>query len=174
MRDDEDAPLAPEDDAITSDVIVDIVSPDILGHVVGEPDAVDPPLSFDVLSRFVSCSDDVLAFSSMDLSIFEYSPVSFIDDIDACAPHSPTSQIHDIDVRLCNLILMIATGLTPIIALLMSEFHLILMTLRQLTLVQQTNLERLGSVPLCLQMRGIVCSGYSDHTWMFLHGHMRT
>ena len=33
----------------------------------------------------------------MDLSIFEYSPVSFIDDIDACAPHSPTSQIHDID-----------------------------------------------------------------------------
>ena len=33
----------------------------------------------------------------MDLSIFEYSPVSFIDDIDTCAPHSPTSQIHDID-----------------------------------------------------------------------------
>ena len=33
----------------------------------------------------------------MILSIFEYSPVSFIDDIDACAPHSPTSQIHDID-----------------------------------------------------------------------------
>ena len=33
----------------------------------------------------------------MDLSIFEYSPVSFIDVIDACAPHSPTSQIHDID-----------------------------------------------------------------------------
>ena len=30
----------------------------------------------------------------MDLSIFEYSYVSFID---ACAPHSPTSQIHDID-----------------------------------------------------------------------------
>ena len=33
----------------------------------------------------------------MDLSIFEYSPVSFIDDIDARAPHSPTSHIHDID-----------------------------------------------------------------------------
>ena len=33
----------------------------------------------------------------MDLSIFEYSPVSFIDDIYTCAPHSPTSQIHDID-----------------------------------------------------------------------------
>ena len=97
LRDDEDASLAPDDDAITGDVIVDIASPGILGHVVGESDVVEPPLSFDVLSGFVSRSDDVLAFSSMDLSIFEYSPVSFIDDIDACAPHSPTSQIHDID-----------------------------------------------------------------------------
>ena len=33
----------------------------------------------------------------MDLSIFESLLVSFIDDIDACAPYSPTSQIHDID-----------------------------------------------------------------------------
>ena len=89
LRDDEDASLAPDDDAITGDVIV--------GHVVGESDAMDPPLSFDVLSGFVSRSDDVLAFSYMDLNIFEYSPVSFIDDIDACAPHSPTSQIHDIN-----------------------------------------------------------------------------
>ena len=70
----------------------------------------------------------------MDLSISEYSPVSFIDDIDACAPHLPTSQIHDIDDEPYSLILIIATG--PIIALLMSEFHLLLMTLRQLTLVQ--------------------------------------
>ena len=97
LRDDEDGSLIPNDDAITGDVIVDIASPDILGHVVGEFDDVDPPLSFDVLSGFVSHSDDVLAFSSMDLSIFEYSPVYFIDDIDACAPYSPTSQIHDID-----------------------------------------------------------------------------
>ena len=97
LRDDEDAPPAPDDDAITNDVIIDIASPDILGHVVGESDYVGPPLPFDVLSGFVSHSDDVLVFSSMDLSIFEYSPVSFIDDIDACAPHSPTSQIHDID-----------------------------------------------------------------------------
>ena len=97
LGDDEDASLTPDDDVITSDVIVDIASPDILGHVVGESDVVNPPLSFDVLSGFVSRSDDVLAFSSMDLSIFEYSPVSFIDDIDACAPHSPTSQIHGFD-----------------------------------------------------------------------------
>ena len=97
LRDDEDAPPAPDDDAITDDVIVDIASPDILGHVVGESNYVEPPLSFNVLLGFVSRSDDVLAFSSMDLSIFEYSLVSFIDDIDACAPHSPTSQIHNID-----------------------------------------------------------------------------
>ena len=97
LRDDEDAPLAPDDDAITGDVIVDIASPDILGHVVGESDVMDPPLFFYVLSGFVSRFNDVLVFSSIDLSIFEYSPVSFIDDIDACAPHSPTSQIHDID-----------------------------------------------------------------------------
>ena len=97
LRDDEDAPLALDDDAITGDVIVDIASLDILGHVVEYFDAVDPPLSFDVLSGFVSRSDDVLAFSSMDLSIFEYSLISFINDIDASAPHSPTSQIHDID-----------------------------------------------------------------------------
>ena len=33
---------------------------------------MDPPLSFDVLLEFVSRSDDVLVFSSMDLSVFEY------------------------------------------------------------------------------------------------------
>ena len=97
LRGDEDAYLAPDDDAITDDVIIDIASPDILGHVVGESDSMGPPLSFDILSGFVSCSDDVLAFSSKDLSIFEYFPVSFIDDIEACAPHSPISHIRDID-----------------------------------------------------------------------------
>ena len=70
LRDDEDAPPPSDDDAITDEVIVDIASPDILGHVVGEFGSVDPPLSFDVLSGFVSHSDDVLTFSSIDLSIF--------------------------------------------------------------------------------------------------------
>ena len=91
LRDDEDAPPALAGDTIMDDVIIDIESPDILGHVVGESDSMGPPLSFDILSRFVSRSGDVLAFSSMDLSIFEYSLVSFIDDIVACAPHSPSS-----------------------------------------------------------------------------------
>ena len=56
---------------------------------------VDPPLSFDVLSRFVSRHDDVSNSSSMDLSIFEYLPISF--DIALSAPSSPTSRIFDID-----------------------------------------------------------------------------
>ncbi|RVW82222.1 hypothetical protein CK203_050770 [Vitis vinifera] len=52
-------------------------------------------LSFDVLSGFVSRHDYVSDFSSMDLSTFEYLPVSHV--IDLSAPSSPTSQIFDID-----------------------------------------------------------------------------
>ena len=97
LRDDENAPPAPTAHAIMDDVIVDIASPNILGHVVGESNSMGPPLSFDIFSGFVSRLDDVRAFSSMDLSIFEYSLVFFIEDIDAYAPYSPTSHIHDID-----------------------------------------------------------------------------
>ena len=50
MRDDEDAPSVPTSNVTIDVAIVDIVSIDILGHVVGESDSVDPPLSFDILS----------------------------------------------------------------------------------------------------------------------------
>ena len=50
LRDDEDAPPTPDDDAITDDVIVDITSPDILGHVMGKSNSVGLPLSFYFLS----------------------------------------------------------------------------------------------------------------------------
>ena len=56
---------------------------------------MDPHLSFDVLSGFVSCHDYVSDFSSMDLSIFEYLLVCHV--IALSAPSSPTSQIFDID-----------------------------------------------------------------------------
>ena len=141
LRDDENAPPAPIAHAIMDDVIVDIASPNILGHLVGESDYMGPPLSFDIFSGFVSRSDDVLAFSSMDLSIFDYTLVSFIDDINACVSHSPTSNIMILMMSLCSLILMTVTALTQIIALLKSEFHLLLMALRQLTSVQRTSLE---------------------------------
>ena len=62
LRDDEDAPLAPNDDEITYNVIIDIASTDILGHVLRESNSVSPPLFFDILLRFVSHSDDVLVF----------------------------------------------------------------------------------------------------------------
>ena len=42
----------------------------IVNPIEGVPDLVDLPLSFDVLSRFVSRSDDVSIASFMDLSIF--------------------------------------------------------------------------------------------------------
>ena len=64
LRDNKDAPPAPIDDAITDDVIVDIATLEILGHVVGEFDSLSPPLSFDISSGFISHLDDVLAISS--------------------------------------------------------------------------------------------------------------
>ncbi|RVX05886.1 hypothetical protein CK203_023919 [Vitis vinifera] len=56
--------------------ILELASPfDLFGvsaiEVEGVSDFVDPPLSFDVLSGFLSCFDDVHDSSFMDLSIFE-------------------------------------------------------------------------------------------------------
>ena len=57
---------------------------------------VGPPLSFDILLGYVSLSVDVLTLSSyMDMSLFENLYVSC--DITLSTPHSPTSQIFDID-----------------------------------------------------------------------------
>ena len=66
-----------------------------VGIIEGASDFVDPPLSFDILSGFVSCSDVVFDDSSMDLSMFEYFLAS--RDIALLVPSSPTSQIFDID-----------------------------------------------------------------------------
>ena len=82
-----------EDVLVVDDLFDGPVGP--IGLVEGASNFVDPPLSFDVLSGFVSRSDDVHDFSFMDLSIFEYLHVSC--DITLSAPSSPTSQIFDID-----------------------------------------------------------------------------
>ena len=79
------------EDAIVFDDLID----SHVGIVEGASDSVDPSLSFDVLSGFVSLFDIVSDDSSMDLSIFEYLPVS--RDIALLVPSSPTSQIFDID-----------------------------------------------------------------------------
>ena len=50
---------------------------------------------------FVSRFDDVFVASFMDLSIFEYSPVS-CDSISTFTPHSPITQIFDIDDEIAH------------------------------------------------------------------------
>ncbi|RVW80512.1 hypothetical protein CK203_052879 [Vitis vinifera] len=61
---------------------------------------MDPPLSFDVLSGFVSCFDNVHDSSFMDLSIFKYLLV--FCDITLSAPHLPTSQVKEEIQKLLN------------------------------------------------------------------------
>ncbi|RVW63423.1 hypothetical protein CK203_055894 [Vitis vinifera] len=90
----EESLTAPALELLRTIVFDDLIDSHV-GIVEGASDFVDPPLSFDVLSGFVSRSDIVSDVSSMDLSIFEYLPVSC--DIDLSAPSSPTSQIFDID-----------------------------------------------------------------------------
>ena len=86
--------LAPK---LMKDVIVgDVEFEDTFGFIKGASDFMDPPLSFDILSGFISCSDNVYDSLSMDLSIFEYFPVSY-DSIYISAPYSLTPQILDID-----------------------------------------------------------------------------
>ena len=69
---------------------------DTFGFIEGVFDFLDPPLSFDILSGFISCSDNVYDSLSMDLSIFEYFPVS-CDSIYISAPYSLTPHILDIN-----------------------------------------------------------------------------
>ena len=51
-------------------MVVDDLFTGTIGPVGGVFDFVDPPLSFDVLSGFVSCFNDVHGSSFMDLSLF--------------------------------------------------------------------------------------------------------
>ena len=75
---------------LMEDVIVgDDLFKDTFRSIEGASEFVDPPLSFDILSGFISYSDDVCDSTSMDLSIFEYFLI-FCDSICIFAPHSPT------------------------------------------------------------------------------------
>ena len=57
-------------------VFVDDLFEGIVGPVEGASYFVGPPLSFDALSGFVSRSNYVHDSSFIDLSIFEYLPIS--------------------------------------------------------------------------------------------------
>ena len=91
----EEIQTAPTPEFSDDFIVVDVLFEGPVGPVERASNFVGPPLSFDVLSRFVSRSDDVHDSSFMDLSIFQYLPVSY--DITLSAPSSPTSQIFDID-----------------------------------------------------------------------------
>ncbi|RVW22918.1 Retrovirus-related Pol polyprotein from transposon 297 [Vitis vinifera] len=126
-------PELPEDD---SSLFEGIVSP-----VEGASDLVDPPLSFDVLSGFVSRSDDVSVASFMDLIAWPDSDRDSSDhDSDPVDERvSPdTGDVETVDF---------GTEDQP----------------REL---------KIGS-PLSTE-REIDLFIYSGHTWMFLHGLMRT
>ena len=60
----------PDPEFTEDDIVVDGLFDGLVGLVKGASDFVDPSLSFDVFSGFVSRSDDVHDSSFMDLSIF--------------------------------------------------------------------------------------------------------
>ncbi|RVW45818.1 hypothetical protein CK203_086297 [Vitis vinifera] len=53
-----------------------------IGPIERTSDFVDPSLSFDILSGFVTCSDYVSDYSVMDFSIYKYFSVSYRDSFD--------------------------------------------------------------------------------------------
>ena len=61
-----------------------------IGPIERTSDFVDPSLSFDILSGFVTCSDYVSDYSVMDFSIYKYFSVS-CDDVLLLAPYSSIS-----------------------------------------------------------------------------------
>ena len=63
--------------------------------VEGASNSVDPSLSFDTMSGFVTCFDDVVSGNNNDMSVFEYSLVSL--HFPLIAPPTPTTYIHDVD-----------------------------------------------------------------------------
>ena len=64
---------------LMEDVIVgDELCEDTFSFIEGASESVDLPLSFDILSRFISYSNDVYDSASMDLSIFLSLVIVFI------------------------------------------------------------------------------------------------
>ena len=66
----EEIQTTPDLEFTEDDIVVDGLFDGLVGLVEGAFDFVDPLLSFDVLSGFVSRSEDVHDSSFMDLSIF--------------------------------------------------------------------------------------------------------
>ncbi|RVW12134.1 Retrovirus-related Pol polyprotein from transposon 17.6 [Vitis vinifera] len=73
--------------------VLDVVTSDF-ASVEGESDSVDPPLSFDTMSEFVTRFDDI-SDGNNDMSIFEYLNVS--QHFPLIAPPAPMTHIYDVD-----------------------------------------------------------------------------
>ena len=74
-----------------------IVATDIIHNTVsveGVPDSLDPPLSFDTMSGFITRFDDI-SDGNNDMNIFEYLPVS--QHFPLITPPAPTTHIYDVD-----------------------------------------------------------------------------
>ena len=77
-----------DDGLVATDIIHNIVS------VERASDSVDPPLSFDTMSEFVTRFDDIYDGNN-DMSIFEYLPMS--QHFPLITPPGPTTHIYDVD-----------------------------------------------------------------------------
>ena len=88
----EDTQTAPALEFTRDVIVVDDLFDGPVGPIEETSEFVDPPLSCDALSGFVSRSDNVHDSSFMDLCIFEYLSVSY--DITLFAP----SSSHFIDI----------------------------------------------------------------------------
>ena len=73
-------------------VVTDIIHYTV--YVEGASDYVDLPFSFDTMSRFVTCFDDI-SNGNNDMSIFEYFPLS--QHFPLTIPSAPTIHIYDVD-----------------------------------------------------------------------------
>ena len=77
-----------DDGLVATDITHDTVS------VEGAPDSVDPPLSFDTMSEFVTRFDDI-SDGNNDMSIFEYSLMS--QHFPLITPPAPTAHVYDVN-----------------------------------------------------------------------------
>ena len=77
-----------DDGLVATDITHDIV------FVEGASDSVDPPLSFDTMSGFVTHFDDIFDGDN-DMSIFEYSLVS--QHFPLIAPPAPAAHVYDVN-----------------------------------------------------------------------------
>ena len=127
----EDVPLAPTLEVLTNVIFNEVINGDVVSLYVLKSDIVDPPLSFDVLPRFISRTNGVLTLSYMDLSILEYFCLSLVMTI---LPH-----VHPTHPQHISLVLMISirkvtqmrsTSLILTIVSLKREFPHLLMTMR--------------------------------------------